>query len=52
MDKLTGIDYFTIPIPELVKHSEFSNRAMLTIIAISEMTTEQLETLVLMKKEK
>lgn len=44
-DELTGTDYLTRPFSELVKHPDFSRHAMRVAIAISQMTTAQLEEL-------
>ena len=49
MDKLFGIDYFKMPMPELINHPDFSPHACRVIFAICEMTTEQLETLNVLK---
>ncbi len=45
MDKLTGEDYFRLPIDQLRAHPNFSNHALRIISAICRMTTEQLENL-------
>lgn len=44
-EELTGHDYLTVPLTELVKHPDFSPHAMRVVIAISEMTTAKLEDL-------
>ncbi len=49
MDKLLGIDYFTLHISELSKNPDFSPHACRIIYAICNMTTEQLENLNVLK---
>jgi len=41
--KLTGKDYIHKPVKELVNHPDFSQHAYRVMIAISEMTTAQIE---------
>lgn len=41
--KLTGKDYIHKPVKELVEHPDFSQHAYRVMIAISDMTTAQIE---------
>lgn len=45
MDELTGRDYLEIPLTELIKHPDYSPHARRVMLAISVMTTRQLENL-------
>ncbi len=51
MDKLTGLDYFTMPLEKLMIHPDFSNHALRVIGAISEMTSEHLENLDILRSK-
>lgn len=44
-DKLTGKDYMDRPLLELQSHPDYSAHALRVVIAIREMTTEELENL-------
>lgn len=43
MDKLTGMEYMTKDATELRMHPEFSPHAFRVILAISKMSTEEIE---------
>lgn len=45
MADLRGVDYLVNPISKLIIDPDFSNEAMRVMIAISRMTTEQIETI-------
>lgn len=49
VDKLTGKDYMERPILELQSHPDYSKHAMRVVIAIRDMTTEELEQLTIAK---
>jgi hypothetical protein len=42
MNPLRGIDYFTKPIRELVKHPDFTEAAFDNVLKLSKMTSEDL----------
>lgn len=42
-DKLTGLDYITVPVDILVRHKDFTQHAYRVIQAISKMTSTQIE---------
>lgn len=44
-EELTGIDYFMHAPLDLVRHPDYSRKAMLVISAVSQMTSAQLEAL-------
>lgn len=50
-EKLTGHDYMVTPLPELVYHPDFNQKAMSIIIDVSQMTTEELVLIELPKGE-
>ena len=48
-EKLTFKQYYSCPLPDLVKHPDFSRHAMRVVEQVSAMTTAQLEQINLME---
>lgn len=49
---LTGLDYATTPLTELIKHPDFNNHAMNIIAKIMSMSTKQIERLTVLEADK
>lgn len=48
-DRLTFADYYTMPLPQLVRHPDFSRHALRVVEELSKLNSRQLENIDLMK---